>query len=148
MSLKVDLRKVVTATMDGGDFGKHLAKFQAGTAEIIRTQMQQLVERFPVNPDGSGREVQEAMRTSLEHIRRVLTQHVEDLDEAILREHRRALKVQKAKHEMALETSRKASTVAVNNVLAVQERPQALSRLHGARCRSTSSPSCIGFTSA
>ena len=61
------------------------------------------------------------MRTSLEHIRRVLTQHVEDLDEAILREHRRALKVQKAKHEMALETSRKASTVAVNNVLAVQE---------------------------
>ncbi|KOO23796.1 hypothetical protein Ctob_002969 [Chrysochromulina tobinii] len=46
---------------------------------------------------------------------------VEDLDDAILSEHRRALKVQKAKHEMALETSRKASMVAVNNVLAVQD---------------------------
>ncbi|KOO34027.1 hypothetical protein Ctob_015137 [Chrysochromulina tobinii] len=61
------------------------------------------------------------MRSSLEHIRQVLTQDVEDLDDAILSEHRRALKVQKAKHEMALETSRKASMVAVNNVLAVQD---------------------------
>ena len=41
-------------------------------------------------------------RTSLEHIRQVLTHDAEDLDDANLSEHRRALKAQKAKHEIAL----------------------------------------------
>lgn len=131
--MKLDLKKVVTATMAGGDFAKHLTRFRSASAEAIQEQLDLVVQRFPADtPDAavaagvgsSSNNPHYTMRSCLEHVRMVLTQAVEDLDENIIIEHRKAMKALKAKHEMALEQSRKASSVQISNTLAAREAAQ------------------------